>query len=139
VPTVCYIHVERPDGTLRRTADRDRKDLVLRRILDFALWRKRSGPTVYVKSVVGELTDGAFRFGMIARLVLRDFWGAGQAPTLRQFADEWLRATEAHTQPRPEGAYLVDLARGEAGAGWKRTRIRKARAALKGLAQLVNG
>ncbi len=61
------------------------------------------------------LTGGAFRTGMIARLVLRDFWTAGTAPTMRQFALEWRRASAAHTRPRPEGAYLVDIWKGEAG------------------------
>ena len=45
-----------------------------------------------------DLSDGAFRRGMIARLVLRNFWTAGRAPTLRQFARQWLRATAAHTR-----------------------------------------
>ncbi len=38
-------------------------------------------------SLLRELTDGAFKNGMIARLVLRDYWSAGEAPTLRAFAD----------------------------------------------------
>ena len=67
---------------------------------------------------------------MIARLTLRDFWTAGCAPTLAQFARGWLRATQAHTRPRPEGAYLVDLWRGEAGPNWKSVREQKAARAL---------
>ena len=84
-----------------------------------------------------DFTGGAFRSGMIARIVLRDFWIAGKAPTLRQFADEWIRATEAHTSPRPEGAYLADLARGTAGDDWKEVRIRRAKRALEALGRLV--
>lgn len=165
-----YIHVERPGGELRRTGDRDRKDVVLKRILEYAVHGNRVGPTIYPANVVADgplparldsrirvrygqyekknpefvailqrLTDGAFRTGMIARLVLRDFWTAGKAPTFAQLAKEWLRATEAHTQPRPEGAYLVDLSRGQAGKGWKRVRVRKAGQALKMLDALVAG
>ena len=156
-----YIHVERADGRLKKTGDRDRKDVVLERIRDFAVRGVRSGPTVYAASVVADgplparltastrlrynqyekknprfvetmqrLTDGSFRLGMIARLVLRDFWTAGVAPTMREFADEWLRATEDHDKPRPEGAYLADLHRGIPREGWKATRVQKAKRAL---------
>ncbi len=41
-----YIHVQRSDGSLRRTGDRDRKDIVLARMLAFALHGRRSGPTI---------------------------------------------------------------------------------------------
>lgn len=157
-----YIHVERSDGSLKRTTDRDRKDIVLSRFLNFALNGVRTGPTIYAHAIVAQgplpseltnrtrlrynqyekhnprflnamaqLTNGTFRTGMIARLVLRDFWTAGKAPTLRQFADEWSRAQKAHTSPRPEGAYLVDRWKGEAGPDWKKTRARNAREALK--------
>lgn len=163
-----YIHVERPDGRLSRTSDRDRKDVVLSRILEFALKGNRGGPTIYAKTVIASgplpcpltartrirygqyekknaeflatlelLTDGEFRTGMIARLVLRDFWTQGRAPTLKQFAVAWLRATREHTNPRPEGAYLVDLAQGTAGPNWKRKRIDRSKRALKVLEALA--
>jgi hypothetical protein len=163
-----YIHVVGEGRRLHRTGDRDRKDVVLARIFEFAWHGRRTGPTVYTQGVVApgplptrlhaatrirygqyekqnaafvarlrDLTDGAFRLGMIARLVLRDFWTAGQAPTLRQFAAAWLEATAAHTRPRPEGAYLVDLAKGEAGTGWKQVRVRRARRALAALRELI--
>ena len=163
-----YIHVERPDGSLRRTGDRDRKDVVLARILALALHDRRTGPTVYRRSLVADaplparlsgrtrllynqyekhnprflatmarLTGGAFRTGMIARLVLRDFWTAGTAPTMRQFAIAWAQASAAHTQPRPEGAYLVDRWKGEGGPGWKQVRVANARTALGRLRELV--
>lgn len=165
-----YIHEEKLDGKLRRTSDRDRKDIVLRRILSYALDGKRIGPTVYARTVVADgplpspltartrvrygqyekknpefvealqrLTDGAFELGMIARLVLRDFWTAGEAPTLRQFADAWVIAKNEHTAPRPEGAYLVDLARGTAGPDWKAHRIRTARSAMRRMNALIVG
>ncbi len=163
-----YIHLETPTGKLRRTSDRDRKDIVLERIFQFAVHGKRTGPTVYASKVIGDgalpseltsrtrvkygqyekhnpkfvallesLTGGEFRTGMIARLVLRDFWTAGEAPTFKQFAEAWLRATAEHKEPRPEGAYLVDLAKGEAGPGWKALRVRKAKAALAILEKLT--
>ncbi len=163
------IHVEGSDGRLRSSGDRDRKDVVLKRIEDFANLGKRTGPTVYRNSVVcgdplgarlngrvrlhygqydkhnpafiacmQKLTGGDFRSGMIARLVLRDFWTGGTAPTLRQFADEWLRATKAHTKPRPEGAYLADRAKGVDQDNWKAVRIRKARQALQILKRLTS-
>ncbi|MEM7203067.1 MAG: hypothetical protein AAF628_22595 [Planctomycetota bacterium] len=163
-----YIHVAKAGGGLRRTGDRDRKDVVLRRIFDFAVHGRRTGPTTYDAAVVADgplpasltartrvrygqyekhnpafvdalrrLTDGAFRTGMIARLVLRDFWTAGQAPTMRQLADAWLEAKAAHKKPRPEGAYLVDRWKGEAGPGWKQHRTQQARAALTELARLT--
>lgn len=165
-----HIHVQCPDGSLRRTGDRDRKDVVLARILAFALRARRTGPTIYRAAIVANaplsarlsdrtrlfynqyekhnprflaamarLTAGVFRTGMIARLVLRDFWTAGTAPTLRQFAGAWERARAAHTRPRPEGAYLVDRWRGEGGPGWKRVRVENARAALAMLRELCRG
>ena len=164
-----YIHIQKPDGKLRRTSDRDRKDVVLKRIFEYATDGRRTGPTIYATNVVADgplpksltarvrvrygqyekhnpafvrilqdLTDDAFRTGMIARLVLRDFWTAGKAPTLKQFAVEWLRATAAHTRPRPEGAYVADLSRGSAGSDWKRVRIRRAQRALTTLSKLVD-
>lgn len=163
-----YIHVEKPGGGLRRTGDRDRKDVVLERIRAFALRGERTGPTVYAAAVVsGEalparltartrlfynqyekhnphfvetmrrLTDGAFRTGMIARLVLRDFWTAGVVPTMREFANAWLRATQEHKQPRPEGAYLADMSRGVPREGWKELRVQKAARALAILREMV--
>jgi len=162
------IRVEGPSGELRRTADRDRKDIVLRRILAYALDGKRKGPTVYARHIVNSsplpdpltartrlhynqyekhnprfvstllgMTEGRFKTGMIARLVLRDFWLAGKAPTMRQFADAWMDANAAHVRPRAEGAYLVDRFDGLAGSDWKQVRKQKATEALRQLEALV--
>lgn len=159
-----HICVETADGRIRRTSDRDRKDVVLQRIFDFATKGVRSGPTVYRSAVVSDgplpvgmgartrvrygqyekhnpefvatmkcLTGGRFRTGMIARLVLRDFWTAGKAPTMKQFAVAWIAATEAHRRPRPEGAYLVDRWKGEAGPEWKSLRKQRASEAIRRL------
>ncbi len=163
-----HIHVEAADGRIRKTGDRDRKDIVLGRIAAFALRGARGEPTIYRRAVVSDaplpatmtgrtrlryrqydkynprfmetmarLTDGTFRADMIARLVLRDFWTAGQAPTLRAFAQAWLRARANHKRPRPEGAYLVDLWKGTAGPEWKRVRVSKAHEALRMLRALI--
>lgn len=156
------IRIERADGTTLSTGDRDRKDIVLKRILTYVEEGRRDGPTVYPLAVVGKgrlpspitpttrvhhgqyekhnpefvellrsLTDGRFKTGMIARLVLRDFWTVGVAPTMQAFADAWVVATDAHTQPRPEGAYLVDRWKGTAGPDWKQVRADTAARALQ--------
>ena len=54
-------------------------------------------------------------------------------------ANSWILADKAHKAPRPEGAYLVDLSRDEAGPDWKKLRIRKSRQALHTLAKLIAG
>ena len=162
------IRVETPSGKLRKTADRDRKDIVLRRILTYALDGKRQGPTVYAKHVVDSsplpdrltartrlhynqyekhnprfvrtlqgMTRERFRTGMIARLFLREFWLAGKAPTMHQFATAWMDASTAHIRPRAEGAYLVDRFDGLAGSDWKQVRKQKAADALRQLDALV--
>jgi hypothetical protein len=79
----------------------------------------------FVRTLLG-MTGGRFRTGMIARLVLREFWMAGKAPTMRQFADAWMDANAAHVRPRAEGAYLVDRFNGLAGSDWKQVRKQKA-------------
>lgn len=90
----------------------------------------------FVRALQG-MTGGNFRTGMIARLVLRDFWIIGKAPTMRQFADAWMDASAAHVRPRPEGAYLVDRYEGLAGSDWKQVRKQKAGEALRQLEALV--
>lgn len=161
-----YILLETEEGQLRRSKDRDRKDIVLARLFEFALSGRRLPPTVYRAEVIREsplgeelssrtrmhygqyekqnpalsrllkeLTGGRYRHGMISRLVLRDFWSASRVPTLAQFAKAWIAADEAHVAPRPEGAYLADLARGTGREGWKAMRVRKAKQALKILAR----
>ncbi|NNF06130.1 MAG: hypothetical protein HKN21_05165, partial [Candidatus Eisenbacteria bacterium] len=82
------------------------------------------------------LTNGQFRTGMIARLVLRDFWTEGVTPTMKQFAEAWVKTTAEH-KPRPEGAYLADLSRGEGREGWKAKRIQIAKRAMKELEKRV--
>jgi hypothetical protein len=68
---------------------------------------------------------------------MREFWSSGKAPTYREFAAAWLRASQEHTEPNPEWAFLSDRARGTAEKDWKKLRVRKAAAVLKTLARIV--
>ncbi len=82
--------------------------------------------------VLESLTDGRFRSGAVARILCREFWTDGQAPTFAQFAKAWLRANDGDlVADHPEAAYLTDRARGEAGPDWKAKRQRIARRVLK--------
>jgi hypothetical protein len=88
-------------------------------------------------ALLKELTDGHFRDGAIARILLRDFWTRGKAPTLREFAAAWLQASNEHTGPNPEWAFLSDRTRKTAGADWKKMRARKAAAVIRTLAKIA--
>lgn len=72
------------------------------------------------------LTDGEFKFGAISQEVIRDFWREGHAPTFQAFAKAWIRANTAHVEPKPEWAYLTDLAAGMDRSDWKEFRSKKA-------------
>ena len=87
-------------------------------------------------AILKDLTDDRFKDGALARILLREFWGLGKAPTLEAFATAWLRATREHTRPNPEWAFLSDRANKRADADWKQLRARKAKKVLKILNQL---
>ncbi|MGN9909870.1 hypothetical protein ACTMTJ_20190 [Phytohabitans sp. LJ34] len=80
-----------------------------------------------VTRLLAELTGGRFRDGALARVLVMEFWTAGEAPTFREFADAWVAADD---EPRrllsDEYAYLTDLQRGAAGPDWKLERRRRA-------------
>jgi len=78
-------------------------------------------------AVLGGLTAGRFRNGAVARILAREFWSRGTAPTFREFASAWLQAIETHARPNPEWAFLSDLADRRAGASWKVKRAQIAR------------
>jgi hypothetical protein len=61
-------------------------------------------------NVLKKLTDGRFKNGAIARILARDFWSKGIAPTYEEFASAWVAASDDHTQPNPEWAFLSDRA-----------------------------
>ncbi|HXN85509.1 MAG TPA: hypothetical protein VN867_05530 [Candidatus Binataceae bacterium] len=76
------------------------------------------------------LTDGKFEVGAIAQEVIRDSWTRKHAPTYREFAQLWMRASIDHNTPNPEWAYLSDLAKGTADSNWKKLREKKAGAVI---------
>lgn len=154
-----YIYV-RSDSGLLKTKNTDRKKFVLAKIRNYLKTGKIPEPTVFHSKVVsdkplkefkpttkvhygqydkknptflkamGTLTDGKFKNGMIARLVLRDFWIDGTDPTLSQFAKAWIKANAENTKRHPEAAYLSDLAIGKADKNWKKLRVQKSKAVI---------
>lgn len=83
-----------------------------------------------------ELTDGQFRDGAIARILAREFWTRGKAPTFKEFAAAWLQAVQEHTAPNPEWAFLSDRTAGTTATDWKKLRAKKAASVLKRLNQI---
>jgi hypothetical protein len=86
-----------------------------------------------VMSLLKRLTEGRFRDGAIARIVAREFWGRGEAPTFRKYAAAWKSAAGENREAHPEWAFLADRARGAAGSDWKRLRAKKAAKVLRAL------
>lgn len=86
-----------------------------------------------------DLTDGNFRDGAVARILMREFWTQGKAPTFREFASAWLQASNEYTKPKPEWAFLSDRAKGIADRGWKKMRVKKAARVVKILKQIAGG
>ena len=85
-----------------------------------------------------ELTDGRFRDGAIARVVVMEFWTRGEAPTLAEFARAWIQAkADEHRLLTAEYAYLTDLKHKRAGSEWKSLRKAKAESALRTLARIA--
>ena len=91
-------------------------------------------------TLLRRLTDGAFRNGAVARILAREFWTAGIAPTFAEFAREWIAANAkglgVAEGDHPEAAFLTDRAKGEAGEDWKRKRARIAARVQKVLATI---
>jgi hypothetical protein len=94
--------------------------------------KTNSGLIALLKS----LTGGQFEDGAIARILAREFWRKGEAPTLREYASAWAQASREHTRPNPEWAFLSDRANKVAGSGWKHLRVRKASKVMKLLNQV---
>ena len=87
---------------------------------------------------LGELTDGLFRDGAVARVLAMEFWTRGEAPTLAEFARAWTKAkANEHQLLTAEYAYLTDLKHKRAGSEWKSLRNAKAKSALQTLARMV--
>jgi hypothetical protein len=77
------------------------------------------------------LTESRFRNGAIARILARELWAKGVAPTYAQFAQAWLQAMDNHTRPNPEWAFLSDRSEGKDTTELKRLRASKAKRLLK--------
>lgn len=89
-------------------------------------------------SLLQRLTKGKFRDGAMARIIAREFWSRGQAPTYQEYASAWLQAIEEYTRPNPEWAFLSDRAKGTAGSDWKKLRGKKARKVIALLKRIVH-
>jgi hypothetical protein len=87
--------------------------------------------------LLSNLTGGKFRHGALARILARDFWSRGIAPTYQEFATAWLEAQANHTRPNPEWAFLSDRSAGKETANWRQLRARKAKQALRELEHLT--
>jgi hypothetical protein len=90
-------------------------------------------------ALLKSLTNGQFEEGAIARILARDFWSKGEAPTLREFASAWVQASREHTRPNPEWAFLSDRANKVAVSDWKQLRVHKASKVMKLLNQIDAG
>jgi hypothetical protein len=73
-----------------------------------------------------ELTEGQFRNGAIARVLAREFWSKGIAPSFQEFALAWLAAKENYRRPNPEWAFLSDRTDRKDTSNWKQLRAMKA-------------
>ena len=87
-------------------------------------------------ALLKDLTNGRFEEGAIARILAREFWSKGEAPTLREFATAWIQASTEHTGPNPEWAFLSDRANKLEVADWKQLRVHKASKVMKLLNQI---
>jgi hypothetical protein len=81
-------------------------------------------------SLLVKLTGGKFRHGALARILAREFWSKGVAPTYTEFAAAWLDVQANHTRPNPEWAFLSDRSDGKETADWRRLRTSKAKKVL---------
>jgi hypothetical protein len=97
-------------------------------------WYDKKNPVML--ELLRSLTDGEFRNGAIARILAREFWTAGKAPTFDEYARAWRVANRKGLGYHPEAAFLTDLARNEAGKDWKAKRVRKAKNVLRVLERI---
>ena len=86
--------------------------------------------------VMKSLTGGKFKDGAIARILIREFWTDGKAPTLREYAKAWLVSEVGYLENHPEAAYLTDRRANGPDADWKALRIKKAKSVLAVLNKL---
>lgn len=89
-----------------------------------------------VMGLLKELTGGEFEDGAIARILAREFWSSGKAPTFQEYAAAWLVARREHTKPNEEWAYLSDRTGKKDVAEWKKMRERKAKEVMRVLGKI---
>ncbi|HYB76448.1 MAG TPA: hypothetical protein VEC08_05780 [Nitrososphaerales archaeon] len=89
-------------------------------------------------TVLRDLTGGRFINGAIARILAREFWSRGEAPTFNEFASAWLRASRGHTKPNPEWAFLSDRANKAAISDWKTSRTHTASKVMRILNRITS-
>jgi len=90
-------------------------------------------------ALLKDLTGGEFENGAVARILARNFWSGGKAPTFQEYARAWLRASREHIRPNPEWAFLSDRARKGAMQDWKELRTSKASKTMKLLQKTMAG
>jgi hypothetical protein len=88
-------------------------------------------------ALLQSLTQGQFENGAIARILARQFWSKGEAPTLREYASAWMQASREHSRPNPEWAFLSDRASKGPVSDWKQLRAKKASRVIKVLDQIT--
>jgi hypothetical protein len=88
-------------------------------------------------TLLKSLTDGQFENGAVARMLARDFWSRGKAPTFREYASAWIRASREHLRPNPEWAFLSDISSRGTVRDWATLRKQKAAKVMKVLDQIT--
>ena len=89
-------------------------------------------------ALLKSLTEGRFENGAIARILARDFWSRGKAPTFREYASAWTHASRERLRLNPEWA-LSDRANNVAVLDWKNLRRQQASRVRKMLNQITSG
>jgi hypothetical protein len=89
-------------------------------------------------ALLRSLTGGQFQNGAIARILARDFWSRGKAPTFREYASAWIQVSREHLKPNPEWAFLSDIATKGAVRDWAKLRKQKASRVMKLLNQITS-
>ena len=89
-----------------------------------------------VMGLLKELTGGVFEDGAIARILAREFWSSGEAPTFQEYAAAWLVVRKEHAKPNAEWAYLSDRAENKDVGEWRKLRVRTAKEVIKRLGKI---
>lgn len=125
-PTLIAAKIVRDDNPPARPGHRERL---------YYRWYAKEHTGIIRK--LQELTDGQFRDGAVARVIVMEFWTRGEAPTLEEVARAWTKAdADRDWLLTAEYAYLTDLQRDQAGIDWKSVRKAKAASALRTLARM---